>query len=322
MKIVITGGAGFIGSEFVRAFIRGDYLKFGLHATEVVVIDSLTYAGNLLNLKEIQSDDRLKFVHGDITDSKLVNQITKDSSLIVNFAAESHVDRSIDFSSTFIRSNIVGAQTIFDTALKNKVGRVVQVSTDEVYGSIATGAWNEQNPLLPNSPYSASKASADLIARAYHQTYGLNVITTRCSNNYGPYQHIEKFIPKLITNMIKNKDLPIYGDGANVREWIHVSDHAAAIALISAKGKSGEIYNIGSNDHYSNMEVAELLLQEIDFTKSVIEFVADRLGHDFRYSLDWTKSQNLGFEKTIQFKEGLARTINWYRENQEWWDHG
>ena len=321
MKIVITGGAGFIGSEFVRALIRGDYLKFGLHSTEVVVIDSLTYAGNLLNLKEIELDDRLQFVHGDITDSKLLNQLTKDSSLIVNFAAESHVDRSIDFSSTFIKSNIVGAQTIFDAALKNKVGRVIQVSTDEVYGSINTGAWNEQNPLLPNSPYSASKASADLIARAYHQTYGLNVITTRCSNNYGPFQHIEKFIPKLITNMIKNMDLPIYGDGTNVREWIHVSDHAAAIALISTKGKSGEIYNIGSGDHYSNMEVAELLLQEMDFTKSVIEFVADRLGHDFRYSLDWTKVQNLGFAKTIQFNEGLARTINWYRDNQEWWDH-
>ena len=313
MKIVVTGGAGFIGSEFVRALLKNHFQGMGLLPSEVVVLDALTYAGNLANLSEIENDSRYSFIHGNIANASLLERVTQNCDLLVNFAAESHVDRSIENPSTFVETNILGVQRVMDAAKKNSIGRVVQVSTDEVYGSINSGSWTEESPLLPNSPYSASKASGDLIARAYNRTYNLDVIITRCSNNFGPFQHIEKYIPKLITNMIHGIDLPIYGNGSNVREWIHVSDHARAIAFIAVHGSAGEIYNIGSPIHLSNLELANEILELFGDTTSKLVHVPDRLGHDFRYALDFRKLTNLGFSPKENFSEKILDTISWYK---------
>ena len=305
MKILVTGGAGFIGSEFVRSLLQNKYSEFGLDPSEVVVIDALTYAGNLENLKEINTDPRYKFVHGNITNLQLMQDISKGCDLIVNFAAESHVDRSIENPAIFIDTNVLGTYTVLEVARRNKVKRVMQVSTDEVYGSITKGSWDENSPLEPNSPYSASKASADLLARSYVKTYGLDVIVTRCCNNYGPFQHPEKLIPLLITRILQDEDLPIYGNGKNVREWIHVSDHARALAFLSKNGNCGEVYNIGSSEEFSNIEIAEIILEVMKSEESKVKFVVDRMGHDFRYSLNDSKFRKMGIQNEYSLKSSL-----------------
>lgn len=314
MKILVTGGAGFIGSEFVRSLLQNKYSEFGLDPSEVVVIDALTYAGNLENLKEINTDPRYKFVHGNITNLQLMQDISKGCDLIVNFAAESHVDRSIENPAIFIDTNVLGTYTVLEVARRNKVKRVMQVSTDEVYGSITKGSWDENSPLEPNSPYSASKASADLLARSYVKTFGLDVIVTRCCNNYGPYQNAEKLIPLLITKILNGEDLPIYGDGKNVREWIHVSDHASAIAFLATQGIAGETYNIGSPDAFENIEIANLLLKAFNTKNSKVILVEDRKGHDFRYSLNTDKLQRAGFQIRKSLQNHLVDTLAWYRD--------
>ena len=310
MKILVTGGAGFIGSEFVRSLLQNKYLEFGLDPSEVVVIDALTYAGNLENLKEINTDPRYKFVHGNITNLQLMQDISKGCELIVNFAAESHVDRSIENPAIFIETNVLGTYTVLEVARRNKVKRVMQVSTDEVYGSITKGSWDENSPLEPNSPYSASKASADLLARSYVKTFGLDVIVTRCCNNYGPFQHPEKLIPLLITRILQGKDLPIYGNGKNVREWIHVSDHARALAFLSKKENCAEVYNIGSSEELSNIEIAEIILEVMKSEESKIEFVEDRMGHDFRYSLNDSKFRRIGIQNEFNLKSSLEGIVD------------
>ena len=314
MKILVTGGAGFIGSEFIRSLLQDKYAEFGLIPKEVIVIDALTYAGNLENLKEITTDPRYKFVHGNITDFELMLEISKSCDLLVNFAAESHVDRSIDNPSIFIETNVLGTYTVLEVAKRNNVKRVIQISTDEVYGSIENGSWDENSPLQPNSPYSASKASADLFARSYVNTYGLDVIVTRCCNNYGPYQHSEKLIPLLITKILNGEDLPIYGDGKNIREWIHVSDHARAIALLAVQGISGEIYNIGTPDAFENIEIANLLLKTFNPKNSKLILVEDRKGHDFRYSLNTDKLKRIGFNIEKSLQNHLVDTFAWYQD--------
>jgi len=315
VKILVTGGAGFIGSEFVRSLLQNKYSEFGLDPSEVVVIDALTYAGNLDNIVEISNDPRFRFVHGNITNLQLMQDISKGCDLIVNFAAESHVDRSIENPSIFIETNVLGTYTVLEVARRNKVKRVMQVSTDEVYGSIEEGSWDEDSPLEPNSPYSASKASADLLARSYVKTFGLDVIVTRCCNNYGPYQYPEKLIPLLITKILQGEELPIYGNGKNVREWIHVSDHARALAFLSQKGKNGEVYNIGSGEEFSNIEIVEKIIKTMKSEVSKIKFVADRIGHDLRYSLDSRKTGLIGFSTKTRFADNLPSLISWYEEN-------
>ncbi len=307
MKILVTGGAGFIGSEFVRSLLQDKYAEFGLIPKEVIVIDALTYAGNLENLEEIRTDPRYKFVHGSITDFELMLEISKSCDLLVNFAAESHVDRSIENPSIFIETNVLGTYTVLEVAKRNEVKRVIQISTDEVYGSIKIGSWDENSPLQPNSPYSASKASGDLLARSYVNTYGMDVIVTRCCNNYGPYQHPEKLIPLLITKILNGEDLPIYGDGKNVREWIHVSDHARAIAFLSGQGISGEIYNIGSDEEFSNISLALEIVEIMQPNKSKIKYVEDRKGHDFRYSLDDSKYRTFRVINHFSLKTSIPK---------------
>ncbi len=316
MKILVTGGAGFIGSEFVRSLLQNKYSEFGLEPSEVVVIDALTYAGNLDNLAEITNDPRFKFVHGNITNLQLMQDISKGCDLIVNFAAESHVDRSIENPAIFIETNVLGTYTVLEVARRNKVKRVMQVSTDEVYGSIKEGSWDEDSPLEPNSPYSASKASADLLARSYVNTFGLDVIVTRCCNNYGPYQYPEKLIPLLIMKIFQGEDLPIYGNGENVREWIHVSDHARALAFLSQKGNYGEIYNIGSEEEFSNIEIAKKILETMKSEVSKIEFVQDRMGHDMRYSLNDYKFRMFGIQNKYNFVSSLIEIINQIRRDR------
>jgi dTDP-glucose 4,6-dehydratase len=307
LKILVTGGAGFIGSEFVRSLLQDKYAEFGLIPTEVIVIDALTYAGNLENLEEISNDPRYEFVHGNITDFELMLEISESCDLLVNFAAESHVDRSIDNPSIFINTNVLGTYTVLEVAKRNDVKRVIQISTDEVYGSIENGSWDENSPLQPNSPYSASKASADLLARSYVNTYGVDVIVTRCCNNYGPYQHPEKLIPLLITKILNGEDLPIYGDGKNIREWIHVSDHARAIALLAMRGISGEIYNIGSEEEFTNISLALEIVGIIQSSTSKIKYVEDRKGHDFRYSLDDSKYRKFHIINEFSLKTSIPK---------------
>ena len=315
MRILVTGGAGFIGSNFVRRIVDGSLPGF----EKVTVLDKLTYAGTLANLAELSKDD-FEFVKGDICDQDLTFDLAKRHDVIVNFAAESHVDRSIANSRDFILTNVLGTHTLLEAARLGGVAQFIQVSTDEVYGSIPTGSWTEDSPLLPNSPYAASKASADLLARSYFRTYGLDVRVTRCSNNYGPHQFPEKIIPLFVTNLIDGRKVPVYGDGLNVRDWLHVDDHCRGIFLTLTKGKAGEIYNIGGGKALTNLELTKRILGAMSADDSQIEYVEDRRGHDLRYSVDIGKvTKELGYIPQVAFDEGLAKTITWYRENQSWW---
>ena len=315
MKILVTGGAGFIGSNFVRHAVEGDYQGID----NVTVLDKLTYAGNLNNFTESQRD-KFKFILGDICNAELINELVPKYDAIINFAAESHVDRSISSSRAFLDSNTVGVQTLLDAIKSNPQVRLLQVSTDEVYGSIAEGSWDENFPLSPNSPYSASKASAELLIRAYFVTYGLDVVTTRCSNNYGPFHYPEKLIPLFITNLILGKKVPMYGTGMNVRDWLHVDDHCRGILAVLLKGESGNVYNIGGGKELSNLEITKRILLELGEDETRIEYVEDRLGHDFRYSVNWDKiADQLGYQPQIDFEKGLRETIDWYQSNQLWW---
>ncbi len=318
MRVVVTGGAGFIGSHYVRTALGGGYP--GFEPDELVVLDKLTYAGNRANLDPVADDPRLRLVVGDIGDAALAKQTLDGADLVVHFAAESHVDRSIDGSSEFVRTNVVGTQTLLAAALETGAGRFVHVSTDEVYGSIETGSWPETDPLLPNSPYAASKAGSDLMARAFHRTHGLDVCITRCSNNYGPYQYPEKVIPLFVTNLMDGIPVPLYGDGGNSRDWLHVDDHCRGIQLVAERGRAGEIYNIGGGTEMTNRELTERLLEATGRDSSFIRPVTDRKGHDRRYSVDITKiTDELGYRPRTSFDEGLARTVAWYRDHPGWW---
>ncbi|MED3865134.1 dTDP-glucose 4,6-dehydratase [Priestia megaterium] len=317
MNILVTGGAGFIGSNFVRHMVE-TYPSYG-----IVNYDLLTYAGNLENLKDIESHENYTFVKGDINNRELVDHLVKyhDIDVIVNFAAESHVDRSITEPDIFIKSNVLGTQALLDVAKANNLKKYVQVSTDEVYGSLGeTGYFTEETPLNPNSPYSASKAGADMLVSAYHETFGMNVNITRCSNNYGPYHFPEKLIPLMVTNALEGKELPIYGDGKNVRDWLHVKDHCAAIDLVIHKGEPGEIYNVGGHNERTNNEIVHLIVEKLNAPKELIKFVEDRLGHDRRYAIDPTKlTTELGWKPKYTFDTGIVETIQWYLDNQDWW---
>lgn len=315
MRILVTGGAGFIGSNFVRRIIDGTFAGF----SKVTVLDKLTYAGTLTNLAELP-EGSFNFVKGDICDADLVRKLVKDHDLVVNFAAESHVDRSIDGAKEFVVTNVLGTMTLLDAVRESGVKTYLQVSTDEVYGSIATGSWPETDPLLPNSPYAASKASADLICRSYFRTHGLDIRITRCSNNYGRNQYPEKVIPLFVTNLIDDEKVPVYGSGQNVRDWLHVDDHCQGIFLALTKGKAGEIYNIGGGTELTNMELTEKILHLMGKNESSIKYVEDRKGHDLRYSVDITKISNeLGYKPKVNLESGLKETVDWYLANEAWW---
>jgi dTDP-glucose 4,6-dehydratase len=319
MKILVTGGAGFIGSHFARAIVRDTYGS--LADSQVVVLDKLTYAGNPANLDPIRDDPRFRFVEGDITDARHVDEVMSGVDAVVHFAAESHVDRSINGAGEFVMTNVVGTQVLLDAAMRHKVDRFVHVSTDEVYGSIEEGSWPETHVLEPNSPYSASKAASDLIARSYARTHGLDVVITRCSNNYGPYQFPEKVIPLFITNLMDGRKVPLYGDGLNVRDWLHVDDHCRGIALVFDKGRAGEIYNIGGGIELTNRELTLMLLSACGADWDSVEMVEDRKAHDRRYSVDITKiSEELGYKPRVLFEKGLSDTVAWYRNNRAWWE--
>jgi len=315
MKLLVTGGAGFIGSNFVRRVLDGSFDG----VSSVTVLDKLTYAGTLTNLSGLPKDS-YEFIQGDICNQELTTSLAARHDAIVNFAAESHVDRSITGAKDFVTTNILGTQTLLEAAHKEQVSTFIQVSTDEVYGSIATGSWTEAEPLLPNSPYAASKASADLIARSYHKTYGLDVRITRCSNNYGPNQFPEKIIPLFITNLIDGYKVPIYGEGSNIRDWLHVDDHCRGIFGVLTGGRSGEIYNIGGGTELTNLRLTKKIISLMNKDESVIEHVADRLGHDLRYSVNIGKiSDELGYRPLVDWEVGITQTVEWYRENEAWW---
>jgi len=315
LRLLITGGAGFIGSNYIRRIVDGSLTG----VDSIILLDKLTYAGTLSNLASLPPNS-LEFIEGDICDQELVHQLTSKSDAVVNFAAESHVDRSILGSRVFFQTNVLGVQTLLDAARRNDVETFVQVSTDEVYGSIPEGSWPETDPLLPNSPYAASKASGDLICRTFFQTYGFDVRVTRSSNNYGPHQFPEKIIPLFITNLIDNLKIPIYGTGSNIRDWLHVDDHCIGIHSVLTKGRPGEIYNIGGGTELTNFELTQKILKLTDKDDSSIEYVSDRLGHDSRYSVDISKiSKELRYQPTIDFENGLRQTVNWYLENEKWW---
>ena len=317
MRILVTGGAGFIGSNFVRMVAQSE-LK---DVTGLQVLDKLTYAGIKENLHGVDVIPNYSFFHGDICNLQLLTKLLKNVDAIINFAAESHVDRSIGSSSDFVQTNIVGVQVLLD-AIKasGRQIRFLQVSTDEVYGSIENGSWNEEWPLQPNSPYSASKAGGELLARSYYRTHGMDVVITRCSNNYGTHHFPEKLIPLFITNLIEGKKVPVYGTGENVRDWLHVNDHCRGIYSVLMNGRSGEVYNIGGGRELTNNEITSLILEAMGADKSSIEYVEDRKGHDFRYSVDWTKiNRELGYKPQVKFEGGLRETIQWYRDNEAWW---
>jgi dTDP-glucose 4,6-dehydratase len=319
MRLLVTGGAGFIGSTFVRRVLQG--AEPTLVGAEVVVLDKLTYAGNEANLAPVATDAALHFVKGDITEWPLVADLMVGVDAVVHFAAESHVDRSIVGADPFVVTNVVGTQMLLQAALAAGVSRFVHISTDEVYGSIESGSWSENHPLEPNSPYSASKASGDLLARAYARTHGMDVRITRCSNNYGPYQYPEKVIPLFVTNLLDGLPVPLYGDGLNVRDWLHVDDHCRGIALVLQSGRAGEIYNIGGGIELTNTELTGLLLDALGADWSQVQPVADRKAHDRRYSVDWTKIRNeLGYAPEADFTRGLASTVRWYAEHRDWWE--
>jgi dTDP-glucose 4,6-dehydratase len=318
MKILVTGGAGFIGSNFVRMALTDKFPDFKVD--EIVVLDLLTYAGDEENLAPIATDKRYKFVQGDIRDLELAKKLMSESDYVVHFAAESHVDRSIEGGSEFVSTNVIGTQVLLDAARNSNIKRFLHVSTDEVYGSISEGSWPEDHPLLPNSPYSASKAGSDLLVRAYNRTHKLDTVITRCSNNYGQYQFPEKVMPLFITNIIEGKKVPLYGNGLNVRDWLHVDDHCRGIALALTKGKSGEVYNIGGGTELTNVELTHKILEAMGVGKEFIQPVEDRKGHDLRYSVDITKiNTQLGYSPQVNFEEGLVQTINWYKNNEAWW---
>jgi dTDP-glucose 4,6-dehydratase len=312
---LVTGGAGFIGSNFARRIVDGTYSGF----SSITILDKLTYAGTLTNLLEIPPGE-FNFIQGDICDQELVDRLAKEHDVIVNFAAESHVDRSISGAREFIATNVLGTQTMLDAVKKSNVETFLQVSTDEVYGSIPVGSWPESDPLLPNSPYAASKASADLICRSYFKTHGLDVRVTRCSNNYGRNQYPEKVIPLFVTNLIDNRKVPVYGSGLNVRDWLHVDDHCYGIYLALTKGKAGEIYNIGGGTELNNIELTEKILNLMGKDDSSIEYVEDRKGHDLRYSVDISKiTRELGYKPQVKWETGLRDTVEWYLANEAWW---
>ncbi|MDR3083634.1 MAG: dTDP-glucose 4,6-dehydratase [Streptomyces sp.] len=316
MKILVTGGAGFIGSHFVRNLLANNYA--GWENARVTVLDKLTYAGNRSNLPA--SHPRLEVVQGDICDAKLLHELLPGHDAVVHFAAESHVDRSLADAGEFYRTNVLGTQTLLHAVLDSGVQRVVHVSTDEVYGSLEEGSWTEDCPLLPNSPYAASKACSDLVARTYWTTHRVNLSITRCSNNYGPYQHPEKLIPLFVTNLLEGKQVPLYGDGRNIREWLHVDDHCRGIQLVLDNGRPGEIYNIGGGNDRTNRAITERLLDLTGLGQEMIRHVADREAHDLRYAIDDSKiREELGYAPLTGFDEGLAATAQWYRDNPGWW---
>ena len=317
-NILVTGGAGFIGSNFINYILssRKDFF--------IVNLDKLTYAGNLENLKNCESNKNYVFIRGDIVNAELVNYIFEKYEIkyVINFAAESHVDRSISGSEIFFRTNVIGTNVLLEASRRFKVERFLQISTDEVYGSLGpTGLFTENTPLSPNSPYSASKAAADMMVQAFHHTYGLPTLITRCSNNYGPLQFPEKLIPLMIINTLQNKKLPVYGDGMNVRDWIYVIDHNKAVELVFEQGKPGEVYNIGASNEIPNLEIVKLILKNLGKDKSLIEFVKDRPGHDRRYAIDSSKIQNeLGWKPDFNFDSAIKHTIDWYLKNKNWWN--
>lgn len=316
MRMLVTGGAGFIGSRFVRMLLENRFE--GWEDAEVVVLDALTYAGNRANLPA--SHPRLRFVRGDVCDTETVRELAGGVHAVVHFAAESHVDRSLTGPAEFYRTNVLGTQSVLEAALRADVERVVHVSTDEVYGSISEGSWTEDRPLAPNTPYAASKAASDLVARSYWRTHGLDVSVTRCSNNYGPHQHPEKLIPLFATRLLRGMPVPLYGDGGNMREWLHVDDHCRALHLVLNKGRSGETYNVGGGNEWTNLDLTGRLLDLCGADESLVRRVADRKGHDLRYSLDDTKiREELGYAPQITFDQGLAETVAWYREHTDWW---
>jgi dTDP-glucose 4,6-dehydratase len=317
MRILVAGGAGFIGSNFIRYLL-------GAHADwSVVNVDKLTYAGNLANLADVKGDPRYRFHRADICDAAGIGRIFAEEmpGAVVNFAAETHVDRSIDDPALFLRTNILGTQVLLDAARKAKVERYLQISTDEVYGSLgAAGRFSEESPLKPNSPYAASKTSADLLVRAYGKTFGLPVLVTRCSNNYGPYQFPEKLIPFFVTLLHEGKPVPVYGDGMNVRDWIHVEDHSRAVEAVLRRGRPGEIYNVGGGNERTNIEITKLLIRAMGKDERSMKFVPDRPGHDRRYAIDDAKIRaELGVVPRIPFEEGLRATVRWYIDNEPWW---
>ena len=317
MRLLVTGGAGFIGSNFVRRIY--DQTLEGI--SSVIVLDKMTYAGVQENLDGVIGHRNYSLVVGDICDGNLVSSLLSEVDAVINFAAESHVDRSIGSAAEFVETNVGGVQVLLDAikASGRKI-RFVQVSTDEVYGSIESGSWTEEWPLQPNSPYSASKAGGELLARAYYKTHGLDVVITRCSNNYGTHHFPEKLIPLFVTNLLEGKKVPVYGNGKNVRDWLHVDDHCRGIHKVLMNGRAGEVYNIGGGRELNNLEITSLILEAMGKDESSIEYVEDRKGHDFRYSVDWSKiNRELGYEPQVKFEDGLRDTIQWYRDNESWW---
>lgn len=317
MHVLVTGGAGFIGTNFIRLAMKNDLNEI----SKITVLDKLTYAGIKENILEFTVSPKFNFIEGDISDSDTVKSIISEVDSVVNFAAESHVDRSINNSTDFVNSNILGVQVLLEAIrIVGKKKRFLQVSTDEVYGSIKQGSWDELSPIKPNSPYSASKASAEHFVNSYHHTYGLTTLITRSSNNYGAYQYPEKIIPLFITNIIEGKKLPLYGNGKNVRDWLHVDDHCRGLYKVLINGISGETYNIGGGTELTNEALTMMILTKMGFDFSQVQYVEDRLGHDFRYSVNWSKiHDSLGYSPNISFDEGITKTISWYLENKSWW---
>ncbi len=317
MRVLVTGGAGFIGSHYVRSVLADAYPAY--EGAQVTVYDKLTYAGNLANLAAVSDSPRYRFLQGDVVDAALLDDVLPGHDVVINFAAETHVDRSITGAQDFVVTNVLGAQTLFDACLRAGTPRVVHIGTDEVYGSIESGSWTEDAPLLPNSPYSAAKAGAELLARAYAVTYGLHISTTRCSNNYGPYQYPEKVIPLFVTNLLDGRKVPLYGAGANVRDWLHVDDHCRGVQLVAEQGERGQSYNIGGGREMSNVELTGHLLAALGAGWDSVERVEDRKGHDLRYSVDYSRLAAMGYRPQHSFEDGLAETVRWYQDSEAWW---